>query len=66
MEILREGSKEKIREYRVKHKEIYILTCEVCDCQFEVAQGDREIQSDQREGSMWVKCPFCKRNVDII
>jgi hypothetical protein len=32
MEILREGSKEKIREYRVKHKEIYILTCEVCDC----------------------------------
>lgn len=65
MEILRQGSTDKIKEWEIRHKRVYVLTCEVCDCEFEVAYNDPAIQYDQKEGESYVKCPFCHRYVDI-
>lgn len=65
MKIIKEGNLLKLYEYRLAKGEILHLTCQKYGCIFEFDRLTDKCEEDQREGSRWCKCPYCKNNVDF-
>lgn len=65
MKIIKQGSEDNIRIYKMANNITHYLKCEVCGCEFEVENTDKELQYDQKEGVMWVRCPYCRNIIDV-
>ena len=62
MKILRQGSKEKLREALIKKHRIMIFECDWCGCKWEANVDEGEVHPNQIDGD-YATCPFCKKIV---
>lgn len=62
MKILKQGSKEKLRQALIKKHRIMIFECNQCGCKWEADADKGEVRSSQIDGD-FATCPFCRNIV---